>query len=154
AGGYTAWIDKHPSYSMAGGPGGKGLDDFYSPEVSSNAVPLPGVTTSQGISCATVRDASGGAWNSSFANIQCYDALKVNALLNQIAGKTHRGAPAVIPALFGMNFQSVYIGQSVVESGVGTGGYQNAAAAPGGELLQEVKFVDASIGEILVALKR
>jgi hypothetical protein len=154
AGGYTAWIDKHPSYSMAGGPGGKGLDDFYSPEVSSNAVPLPGVTTSQGISCATVRDASGGAWNSSFANIQCYDALKVNALLNQIAGKTHRGAPAVIPALFGMNFQAVYIGQSVAEAGVGNGGYQNAAALPSPRLLQEIEFVDASIGDIVGGLKK
>jgi len=153
AGGYTAWIDKHPSYSMAAGPGGKGLDDFYSPEVSSNVVPLPGVTTSQGVSCAEVRDSSGGAWNSSFANIQCYDALKVKALLNQIAGKTHRGVAAVIPALFGMNFQAVYIGQSVAETGVGNGGYQNAAALPSSELLQEIEFVDASIGDIVGALK-
>jgi hypothetical protein len=141
---------------MAGGPGGHGLDDFYSPEVSSNVIPLPGVTTALGVSCASIQDTNpnGSAWNSSFANIQCYDALKVKALLNQIAGKTHNGAPAMIPALFGMNFQSVYIGQSVVEPGVAAGGYQNAAAAPGSELLQEVKFVDASIGEILVALKR
>ena len=153
AGGYTAWIDKHPSYSMAAGPGGKGLDDYYSPEVSSNVVPLPGVTTSQGVSCAKVRDSSGGAWNSSFANIQCYDALKVNALLKQIGGKTHTGTPAEIPALFGMNFQAVYIGQSVVEPGVGAGGYQNAAALPSSELLQEIEFVDASIGDIVGALK-
>jgi hypothetical protein len=154
AGGYTAWIDKHPSYSMAAGPGGKGLDDYYSPEVSSNVVPLPGVTTSLGVSCATVRDASAGAWNSSFADIQCYDALKVKALLSQIAGKTHRGAPAVIPALFGMNFQAVYIGQSVAEPGVGSGGYQNAAALPSLELLQQIEFVDASIGDIVGALKK
>ena len=153
AGGYTAWIDKHPSYSMAGGPGGKGLDDYYSPEVSSNVVALPGITTSLGVSCAKVRDTSGGAWNSSFANIQCYDALRVKALLNQIAGKTHGGSPAVIPALFGMNFQSVYIGQSVVEPGVGKGGYQNAAALPGSELLREIEFVDASVGDIVGALK-
>ena len=33
AGGYTAWIDKHPSYAMVAGPGGKGLDDYYAPEV-------------------------------------------------------------------------------------------------------------------------
>src|SRR5580692_9097056 len=117
AGGYTAWIDKHPSYSMAAGPGGKGLDDYYSPEVSSISIPLPGIKTSQGVSCATVRDQVNGptAWNSSFADIQCYDALKVHALLNQIAGKTHSGAAAVTPVLFGMNFQSVYIGQSVLE---------------------------------------
>src|SRR6202451_4526691 len=29
AGGYTAWLDKHPSYSMPGGPGGHGLGGFY-----------------------------------------------------------------------------------------------------------------------------
>jgi hypothetical protein len=156
AGGYTAWIDKHPSYSMAAGPGGKGLNDYYSPEVSSNVVPLPGVTTAQGISCAAIRDTSAGGsvWNSSFANIQCYDALKVKALLNQISGKTHAGAQAVIPALFGMNFQSVYIGQSVAEPGVGNGGYQNAAALPSPQLLQEIEFVDASIADIVGALKK
>jgi Type I phosphodiesterase / nucleotide pyrophosphatase len=156
AGGYTAWIDKHPSYSMAAGPGGRGLDDFYSPEVSSNAVPLPGIRTSQGIACAPVRDTVGAqsAWNASFANIQCYDALKVAALLNQIAGKTHNGAPAERPAAFGMNFQAVYIGESVNEPGVGTGGYQNAAGLPSPLLLKEIEFVDASIGEIVAALKR
>jgi Type I phosphodiesterase / nucleotide pyrophosphatase len=155
AGGYTAWIDKHPSYSMAGGPGGKGLDDYYSPEVSSNVIPLPGVTTSLGVSCAKVQDTNpnGHVWNSSFANIQCYDALKVKALLNQIAGKTHNGAAAVTPVLFGMNFQSVYIGQSVLEPTVGKGGYRNAAALPSSELLHEIEFVDAAIGDIVGALR-
>ena len=156
AGGYTAWIDKHPSYSMAAGPGGKGLDDFYSPEVSSNAIPLPGITTALGISCAKVADSINGptAWNASFADIQCYDALKVNALLNEIAGKTHSGAAAKIPEVFGMNFQAVYIGQSLDEPGVGKGGYQNAAASPSARLLQEIEFVDASIGDIVAALKK
>jgi hypothetical protein len=121
--------------------------------VSSTAIRLPGVTTSLGVSCASVRDSSGGAWNASFANIQCYDALKVAALRNQIEGKTHNGKPAEIPALFGMNFQAVYIGQSVVEPGVGKGGYQNAAALPSSQLLQEIEFVDASIGDIVSALK-
>jgi hypothetical protein len=156
AGGYTAWIDKHPSYSMAAGPGGKGLDDYYSPEVSSNAIPLPGVRTAQGTACAPLRDSVNAPypWNESFANIQCYDALKVDALLNEIAGRTHNGAPAQIPAVFGMNFQSVYIGQSVSEPGVGNGGYENAAALPSTELLREIEFVDASIGEIVGALKK
>jgi hypothetical protein len=156
AGGYTAWIDKHPSYSMAAGPGGKGLDDYYSPEVSSNAIALPGIKTAEGISCASVRDTVNAPypWNESFANIQCYDALKVHALLNEIAGKTHNGAPAQKPAVFGMNFQAVYIGQSVSEPGVDNGGYQNAAGLPSAELLREIEFVDASIGEIIGALKQ
>jgi hypothetical protein len=154
AGGYTAWIDKHASYSFTAGPGGKGLNDYYSPEVDSTVVPLPGVTTSEGVSCATIRDTAGtSSWTSSFDNIQCYDALKVKALLNQIAGKTHNGGAAVVPALFGMNFQSVYIGESVYEPNVGTGGYQNAAALPSNALLKEIEFVDASIGDIVSALK-
>jgi hypothetical protein len=154
AGGYTAWIDKHPSYSVVAGPGGTSLDDYYSPEVDSAVVALPGVKTAQGATCDPIRDPIGvSSWTSSFLNIQCYDALRVNALLNEIASKTHNGSPAVVPAIFGMNFQSVYFGQSLVESGVGQGGYQNAAAAPSAELLQEIQFVDASIGDIVNALK-
>jgi len=154
AGGYTAWIDKHPSYSFVGGPGGKGLDDYYSPEVNSTVVPLPGVKILDGASCDPIRDTVGvSAWNASFENIQCYDAIKVYALLKEIAGKTHSGAPAVVPAVFGMNFQSVYVGQSVNEAGVAVGGYKNAAALPSAELLQEIEYVDTAIGEIVSALK-
>lgn len=155
AGGYTAWIDKHPSYSMAAGPGGTGLDDYYSPEVDSAVIPLPGVTTAEGASCATIRDqvASLSSWTNSFDNIQCYDALRVKALLNEIAGRTHNGAPARTPAVFGMNFQSVYFGQSLNEPNVAVGGYENAAAVLTAELLKEIKFVDASIGQIVHALK-
>lgn len=154
AGGYTAWIDKHPSYSMVGGPGGHGLDDYYAPEVSSNVIGLPDVTTADGVSCANVRDTSStSGWNNSFANIQCYDALRVNGLLNEIAGKTHTGKPAQIPAVFGMNFQSVYTGQILIEPNVGTGGYQNGAALPSEELLQEIEYVDTSIGQLVNALK-
>jgi type I phosphodiesterase/nucleotide pyrophosphatase len=154
AGGYTAWIDKHPSYSMVGGPGGHGLNDYYAPEVSSNVVALPGVTTPEGLSCTTIPDTSSpSGWNNSFANIQCYDALRLNGLLNEIAGKTHGGAPAQIPTVFGMNFQSVYTGQILIESGVGTGGYQNAAALPSAQLLSEIEYVDTCIGELVHALK-
>jgi hypothetical protein len=156
SGGYTAWIDKHASYSFVAGPGGYGLDDYYSPEVDSAVIKLPGVTTAEGASCAKIRDnsaAGASAWNNSFENIQCYDALKVQALLKEIAGKTHTGAPASIPALFGMNFQAVYVGESVYEPNVAKGGYKNAAGAPSDELLTEIEFVDASIGDIVTALK-
>jgi arylsulfatase A-like enzyme len=92
-------------------------------------------------------------WTDSFENIQCYDTIKVNALLNQIRGKTHKGAAAVVPAVFGMNFQAVYTGESVNEPGVATGGYQNAAGLPSAVLLQEIEFVDTSIGKFVNALK-
>jgi predicted AlkP superfamily pyrophosphatase or phosphodiesterase len=154
AGGYTAWIDKHPSYSFAAGPGGTGLNDYYSPEVDSTVIALPGVTTAEGVACDPIRDTTDtSSWTNSFANIQCYDALKVKALLNEIGGKTHNGKPAMIPAVFGMNFQAVYFGESLSEPGVAVGGYMNAAAVPSGELFKEIKFVDASIGDIVSGLK-
>jgi hypothetical protein len=155
AGRYTAWIDKHASYSFVAGPGGTGLDDYYSPEVDSTVVPLPGVKTAEGAACDPIRDTVGSlsSWTNSFDNIQCYDALKVQALLNEIAGKTHTGGAARTPALFGMNFQAVYIGESVYEPNVGTGGYKNAAAVPSDALLKQIQFVDASIGDIVSALK-
>jgi hypothetical protein len=154
AGGYTAWIDKHPSTSFVLGPGGKTVDDFYSPEVDSNVVALPGVTTPEGFACAPLPNGTNiSGWNNDFEYIQCYDQIKVNALLNQIAGKTHSGGSAVTPAVFGMNFQALYTGQILVEPGVGTGGYQNAAALPTTKLQREIEFVDTSIGEIVHALK-
>ena len=55
SGGYTAWIDKHASYSFVAGHGGKGLEDYYSPEVDCDCYPLAGVTTATGVSCATIR---------------------------------------------------------------------------------------------------
>ena len=154
AGGYTAWSDKHPSYSSVAGPGGNTLDDFYSPEVNSTVVPLPGVTTPEGLSCASIADPTQtGSWTDSFANIKCYDALKVRAILREIHGETHGGERARVPNLFGMNFQAVSVGQKLIESGVGSGGYTDAAGTPQPALLAEIGFVDASIGEMVTALR-
>jgi Type I phosphodiesterase / nucleotide pyrophosphatase len=157
AGGYTAWSDKHPSYSSVSGPGdGKNVDDYYSPEVNSLVVSLPGVTTPTGLSCATIPDPSQtGSWTDSFQNIQCYDTLKVHAILNEIDGKTHDGkSSAPTPNLFGMNFQVVSVGQKLIEKNVGKGGHLDASGTPSSELLSEIKFVDASIGEMAEHLKR
>jgi hypothetical protein len=155
AGGYTAWSDKHPAYSAIGGPGGSNLDDYYAPEINSNVIPLPGVKTSDGTGCGSVRDSAADltAWTNSFDNIQCYDALKVNAVVNEINGKTHSGAAAQMPNILGMNFQAVSVGQKLIEAGHGNGGYLNAAGAPTAELVKEIEFVDASIGDMINALK-
>ena len=154
AGGYTAWSDKHPSYSSVAGPGGGTVNDYYSPEINSKVVGLPGVVTPEGVSCGTIADPSQtGSWTDSFQNIRCYDTLKVNAILRQIHGETHQGHRAVVPALFGMNFQAVSVGQKLIEAGVGRGGYLDAAGTPGPELLHEIEFVDASIGRMVTALK-
>jgi Type I phosphodiesterase / nucleotide pyrophosphatase len=158
AGGYVAWSDKHPAYSSVSGPGNNILNDFYSPEINSTVVALPGVSTPAGASCATVRDPGSDitAWTNSFENIQCYDTLKVHAILNQIAGKTHNGKAAKVPTLFGMNFQAVSVGQKLVEKAgkPAVGGYLDSAATPGPSLLSEIEFVDDSIGEMVNAIKQ
>jgi len=149
-GGYTAWSDKHPAYDFYNGPSGKGVDDFWSPEINSNVVPLPQVP-----GCATIPDTAADqtAWTNSFQNIQCYDSYKVQAVANWIHGMTHDGSQtARVPTLFGMNFQAVSVGQKLVESGT-KGGYLDALGTPSPALLGEIQFVDQSIGALVAALK-
>ncbi|HEY3618656.1 MAG TPA: alkaline phosphatase family protein, partial [Candidatus Sulfotelmatobacter sp.] len=158
AGGYAAWSDKHPAYSsVASGIGPSALDDFYAPEINSNVIGLPGVTTPTGISCVTVRDPGSDltAWTNSFQNIQCYDTLKVDAILNEIDGKDHLGTRKTeVPTIFGMNFQAVSVAQKLIEASNNvTGGYLDAAGTPSAALLDEFKFVDASIGAFVRELK-
>ncbi len=156
AGGYTAWSDKHPAYSAVAGPNGV-LDDFYAPEINSDVIALPGVTTPTGLSCASIPDTGADltAWTNSFQNIQCYDTLKVDAILNEIDGKNHLGTRKTeAPTIFGMNFQAVSVGQKLVEKSNGvTGGYLDAAGTPIAALLGDIKFVDASIGAFVSELK-
>jgi len=158
AGGYAAWSDKHPAYSsVASGIGPSALDDFYAPEINSNVIGLPGVTTPTGISCATVRDPNSdlSAWTNSFQNIQCYDTLKVDAILNEIDGKNHLGTRKTeVPTIFGMNFQALSVGQKLIEPSNSTaGGYLDAAGTPSAALLDEFNFVDASIASFVSELK-
>ncbi len=158
AGGFTAWSDKHPAYSsVASGIGPIALDDFYAPEINSNVVALPRVVTPLGTSCNPIRDPGSDltAWTNSFQNIQCYDTLKVNAVLNWIDGKDHLGKQQTkVPTIFGMNFQALSVGQKLIEaSNSTTGGYLDAAGTPGAALLSEFQFVDASIAQFVAELK-
>jgi hypothetical protein len=155
AGGYTAWSDKHPSYSAVNGPGnGTNVDDYYSPDINSIPVNLPGVPGCNPLPDQTAVSTS-NAWTDSFQNIQCYDMLKVNAILNEINGKTHNGShSAPTPAVFGMNFQAVSVGQKLIEKAVAvTGGYEDAQGTPTAALLSEIQFADASIGKMVAAFK-
>jgi hypothetical protein len=149
-GGYTAWSDKHPAYDFYNGPSGKGVDDLYSPEINSNVIALPSVE-----GCSPIPDPKADltAWTNSFANVRCYDAYKVDIILNEIAGKTHDGSKsAPVPSLFGMNFQAVSVGEKLVENGV-TGGYVDPVGTPSASLFQQIEFVDSSLGKIVESLK-
>jgi hypothetical protein len=163
-GGIAAWSDKHPAYSsVASGIGPTALDDFYGPEINSVVIGLPGATTPTGKSCTTIRDPlsfDNTSWTNSFDNIQCYDSLKVDAVLNWIDGKTHLGGGRLksAPNVFGMNFQAVSVGQKLIEAKTDgttvTGGYLDAAGTPSTALLNEFQFVDASIGAFVSELKK
>ncbi|HEY4842938.1 MAG TPA: alkaline phosphatase family protein [Terriglobales bacterium] len=162
AGGYTAWSDKHPSYSSVSGPGdGTNIDDYYSPEINSIPVNLPGVKAGL-VRCSPLPDqtakSSSNTWTDSFQNIQCYDTLKVDAIVNEINGKTHNGSgTAPVPAVFGMNFQAVSVGQKLIEKTLTPtvyGGYLDAQGTPSPSLVSEIEFVDLSIGNMIQALKK
>jgi hypothetical protein len=160
AGGYTAWSDKHAAYAAVNGHTDGTLpanvDDYYSPEVNSNVIPLPGFSTVFGDDCSVV-DPAAGDWTTSFKEIRCYDQLKVNAVLNWINGKTHLGGASLpqgvrAPVIFGMNFQAVSVGQKLIEHGV-KGGYKNAAGDPTPDMQNEISFADRAIGQMVAALK-
>jgi len=168
AGGYTAWSDKHAAYASVSGPTGtdqpSNVDDYYSPEVNSLQIVLPGIKTAAlspeaSFDCGTLVP-NGDDWTTDFNAIKCNDQLKVNAVLNQIHGRTHLGASrAPVPSIFGMNFQAVSVGQKLIEpasavrTDANTGGYEDAQATPRPKMLAEIQFVDAAIGQMVAALK-
>ncbi|HVO78974.1 MAG TPA: alkaline phosphatase family protein [Candidatus Bathyarchaeia archaeon] len=147
AGMYTAWTDKHPAYEWVKGPTADGVNDFFAPEVNSLAINLPGITTPTFGTCNPLPDtpSTGDDWTKSTKNIQCYDQIKVNATLNQIDGKTSDGSKsAPVPAIFGMNFQAVSVGQKLK-----SGGYTDALGTPSARLAEDLDFVDDSLGAMI-----
>ena len=106
AGGRTAWSDKHPAYAILDGAGAKTIDDLFTPEVDS----IP----------AGTKEAD--TWVDDNSLTQRYDTYKVDAIVNQIGGKDHSGTDqAGVPALLGINFQSVSTAEKLPMSGRATG---------------------------------
>src|SRR5262249_61079318 len=121
------------------------LADFSAPEVNSLASPvnttLPSTAPAPPVNAAN-------DFTKSIAAIQYYDGIKVLATLNQINGFDHTGTRrADLPALFGMNFQAVSVGQKLPGNG-----YLDAVATPSAGLASSIAFVDQSIGQMLTAL--
>src|SRR5579862_4444452 len=184
--GYTAWSDKHVSYSSVGGPTGtttnSNVDDYYGPEINSEIQNF-GEAPSQLLigACSSTGKANSGTptladqvqltnnptddYTGSFQNIQCYDGLKANAIINEIKGMNHLGTTKTkVPEIFGMNFQAVSIGQKLiyqypspssptVASGYSaSGGYTDSTGTPSASLVQEIEFVDTEIGAMVAEL--
>jgi hypothetical protein len=171
AGLYTAWSDKHPAYDIVRGftpLGGvnKSVNDLNSPEINSLVVSVnPGVPADPNFpaNCSTPDTVTnpGGVWTGSFKDIECYDLLKVKILLNEIDGKKSDGSgSAPVPAIFGMNFQAVSVGQKLIDGTNVQGGYVDSLMDPFGALgkptaplLREIKFVDSAVGKLVAELK-
>lgn len=143
----TAWADKHPAYDLVNGPSGKGVDDLYTPEITNNN----GFDATGSVVC-TVQN----------------DQLKVQAIINEIHGLNHDGTshPGV-PAVFGMNFQAVSVGQKLEKDNkdgsctIDTdstingqpGGYLDGAGTPSNVLAYGLQRTDAALGLMIKALK-
>ena len=105
----TAWSDKHAIYTSFNGPGSNGMsiDDFFGPEIDSQAVEPNGVPYPDD-----------GAWTDDNAATKQYDSYKVQAVINWIKGYGHSGkGPKVgTPAIYGMNFQVVSTAEKLKSS--------------------------------------
>ncbi|HEY2025401.1 MAG TPA: alkaline phosphatase family protein, partial [Gemmatimonadaceae bacterium] len=119
----TAWSDKHPAYDIVNGPSGHGVDDLFTPEIAS------------------------GPYEDGVTHAMMYDAIKVDAIVHEIQGTRHDGTgqPGV-PAIFGMNFQAVSVGEK-------TAGYVDAAGTPSADLETALEFADRSVGRMVAELE-
>src|SRR5271165_4533303 len=134
AGRRTVWSDKHPAYEDLSGPSGKGLDELFAPEINSQDTLDAGALT-------------GDDYTTSYTGVRTYDSLKVTATLNWIDGyNSTRTEREPVPAIFGMNFQAVSVGQKLAKSGDAdadkslTGGYLDSNATPGNALTLQFQF--------------
>ncbi len=146
AGGVTAWADKHPAYDLVNGPSGKGVGDLYTPEITN----VNGLDNTVSIDC-TVQN----------------DGLKVQAILNEIDGKSHDGSQKLgVPNVFGMNFQAVSVGQKLTNSNSNhscpitasgldgqPGGYTDGSGTPSQVLAYGLAKTDAALGAMVAGLK-
>jgi predicted AlkP superfamily pyrophosphatase or phosphodiesterase len=123
----TAWSDKHLAYDLVNGPSGKGVDDLYTPEIAANGDATTGMDT-----------------------VKAYDDLKVTAILNEIDGKDHEGKQQTqVPAIFGMNFQAVSVGQKLPKNG-----YKDAQGTFSDGLADNINHTDQSLGKMVAELKK
>jgi len=134
----TAWSDKHPANQVLSGPAGNGPQDYFTPEINSTAI---GYTT--------------GDWTTDNAATMQYDNYKVQAVLNWIRGFDHSGRHFVgIPAIFGMNFQTVSTAQKLPASDGLIGGYKPGGKVPGPLLIRALNFINAEVGKMVTAIRQ
>ena len=132
AGLLTAWSDKHPVYESFNGPSGNGISDMFAPEIDSNALKPDGTPYPGGI-----------AWTGDNAATMQYDSYKVQAVRNWIDGYNHSRTQKVgVPAIFGMNFQTVSTAEKLPTSDGLTGGDLPGTNTPGPLLQRALQYIN------------
>ncbi|HYL08969.1 MAG TPA: alkaline phosphatase family protein [Candidatus Udaeobacter sp.] len=127
----TAWSDKHAAYEIVGGPSGAGVQDFFTPEINSNA---------------SFSDAAD--WTKDNALTQIYDGYKVRAVINEINGLDHSGKHFVgTPAIFGMNFQTISTAQKLPG-----GGYMADGITPSAMLEGALDYINNQVAAMQEAI--
>ena len=134
----TAWSDKHPAYQMFSGPSGNGVEDYFTPEINSDALGYP----------------AGEDWTSDNAATMQYDNYKVQAILNEIDGYNHsRTSHVGVPGIFGMNFQTISTAQKLPTSDGLTGGYLPGGKVPGPLLVRALNYLSTQVGRMVAEIR-
>lgn len=135
AGARTAWADKHAwGYDWVNGPSGTGVDDLARTEINS------------------VDSATGTEYTDKYTHTEVFDNLHVKIILNQIDGKDGSGTNlAVVPTVFGTNFQTLSVAQKATNAS--GGGYTDANFTPGVQVAAAISYVDTALGQIVAELK-
>ena len=125
----TAYSEKRPSYDFLNGPSGKGVDDLYTPEIA-------------------FKNPNANDTLKSIQKTEDFDELRVKSVINEINGKDHTGLTTQsVPAIFGMNFQSVNAAKKV------DGGYTDSVSTPSAGLKNALDYIDGALGRFVDALK-
>jgi hypothetical protein len=126
---HTAYSEKRPSYDFLNGPSGKGVEDLYTPEIAYN-------------------NPTANATLASVTKTEAFDELRVVSVLNEIHGKDHTGTKTQpVPAIFGMNFQSVNAAKKD-----SPGAYMDSLSTPTSNLTGALNYIDGALGRMVAAL--
>ncbi len=107
------------------------MDDYFTPEINSQAIGY----------------AAGEDWKSDNAATMQYDSYKVHPVLNEIDGYNYSRTDRVgVPAIFGMNFQTVSTAQKLPTSHGLTGDYLPGGTTPGPLLVRALNYINTEVG--------
>jgi hypothetical protein len=169
----TAWADKHPSATeqVAGNGTPDAVTDPFMTEINADIIPAKLKDTRGRVVTfpLTNTNNNGFAITDSVGDTESYDQIKVDAVLNEIDGLNSAGNTQVgMPAILGMNFQTVSVGQKLVDpilscarSNNGPncdpnyvpGGYEPGTLKFTPQLAGAIHSVDSALGSMVAELK-